>query len=412
MIPALLVAGRAVLRFGLRYLSGWLVPRVAARRLATKAGVRAVLGDRLMVVSPPSGGASTIGGILSDSGYVVTVAPPHAIAAAYKRIRPEYVVLVVPSAAMYNAILQAVARKAVGPDLMVYLSLRSLPQLSEHLRKWTADVLHALESVGCLAERVVIVDNDEWISDAQPPVAPLMDESATSSSKTLAAGAALAVATLALRPTLLARSSPYSPQSSSNMKPTSSLAVFQASYPVNGRPFRLSQIFPNGFGSQAPFSEEGMGPLRRGWDPSNALGRGRHRGVDIAAPVGTPLRAPADGVIVLSGPERGAGPSGLGRGGIRVTLRTTYRGSLLFIAYRHLSKVVVPTGTLVSAGQVIAFTGNTGTSTGPHLHLDVAVGSLTAFVDPARFFAYDLPAWRPPSPLSPTVDTYAAQPLA
>jgi len=86
-----------------------------------------------------------------------------------------------------------------------------------------------------------------------------------------------------------------------------------------------------------------------------------HHGVDVALPVGTELRAPADGVIV----HKGSGASGGN------TLIVKHAADL-FTAYYHLQKPShLLKGTRVQLGENIAHSGNTGASTGPHLHWEV-----------------------------------------
>ena len=81
----------------------------------------------------------------------------------------------------------------------------------------------------------------------------------------------------------------------------------------------------------------------------------------MALPDGTPLTAPADGVVV----HKGSGPSG----GITLILK---HSDDLFTVYYHLSKPShLLKGSRFEAGEVVAHSGNTGQSTGPHLHWEV-----------------------------------------
>jgi hypothetical protein len=90
-----------------------------------------------------------------------------------------------------------------------------------------------------------------------------------------------------------------------------------------------------------------------------------HHGVDVAMPVGSPLTAPADGVIV----HKGNGGSG------GVTLIVQHANDL-FTVYYHLQKPShLNKGDRVLEGDLIAFSGNTGASTGPHLHFEVRTPS-------------------------------------
>lgn len=84
-----------------------------------------------------------------------------------------------------------------------------------------------------------------------------------------------------------------------------------------------------------------------------------HSGTDIAVPEGTPVLAPADGVVVLASSQP-----------------FTLEGNLLIIDHgmglnstlMHLSRIVVPVGARIARGQLVAYSGSTGRATGPHLH--------------------------------------------
>jgi murein DD-endopeptidase MepM/ murein hydrolase activator NlpD len=86
----------------------------------------------------------------------------------------------------------------------------------------------------------------------------------------------------------------------------------------------------------------------------------QHTGVDIAAPPGTPIRAPADGVVTFAGTLPGYG---------HALVLTHGYGFKTF--YGHNQRNQVSKGQTVKRGQVIAFVGNTGYSTGAHLHYEV-----------------------------------------
>jgi hypothetical protein len=102
----------------------------------------------------------------------------------------------------------------------------------------------------------------------------------------------------------------------------------------------------------------------------------RHLGVDYILPTGKPIYAIADGVTKSS--------KGVHAGNM-VTL-VTNRG--LSVRYMHLSKFVQESNGRVSKGQIIGYTGNTGKSTAPHLHLDIFKGvptninQFSNFIDP------------------------------
>ncbi|MFZ4620464.1 MAG: M23 family metallopeptidase [Bacteroidota bacterium] len=87
----------------------------------------------------------------------------------------------------------------------------------------------------------------------------------------------------------------------------------------------------------------------------------RHEGVDIHNDVGTPIYATGDGVVEFTG------PTGSGYG-IALELNHGYGYKSW---YAHLSKCVAKSGQRVKRGTLIAYSGNTGRSTGPHLHYEV-----------------------------------------
>lgn len=87
-----------------------------------------------------------------------------------------------------------------------------------------------------------------------------------------------------------------------------------------------------------------------------------HRGLDIAGRQGTAVVAPADGVVRFAGKKRALGNAVVMRHGYGIETR-----------YGHLKEVLVKKGAKVKRGQKIALMGNTGRSTGPHLHYQVEV---------------------------------------
>ena len=100
-----------------------------------------------------------------------------------------------------------------------------------------------------------------------------------------------------------------------------------------------------------------------------------HGGIDIANSIGTPILAASDGVVIDAGPTAGYG--------IWVKLRHS-DGTVTL--YGHLSAVLVNVGERVYAGDQIAKMGNTGNSTGPHLHFEVLLNG-TDRVDPVGWLS-------------------------
>lgn len=102
-----------------------------------------------------------------------------------------------------------------------------------------------------------------------------------------------------------------------------------------------------------------------------------HKGVDISAPVGTPVMATADGVV-----DR----VWFDRNGYGLVVEIAHRNGIKTI-YAHNSKVLVKVGQKVRRGDVIALVGNSGRSTGPHVHYEVHVRGKA--VDPLQFMIPD-----------------------
>jgi len=100
--------------------------------------------------------------------------------------------------------------------------------------------------------------------------------------------------------------------------------------------------------------------------------REMHKGIDVATRSGTPIIAPADGIVVFSGREGGFGNMLLVDHGYGIVTR-----------YGHCSSLEAKKGDKVKRGDIIAKVGNTGRSTGPHLHYEVAVNGVA--VNPMRY---------------------------
>jgi murein DD-endopeptidase MepM/ murein hydrolase activator NlpD len=119
------------------------------------------------------------------------------------------------------------------------------------------------------------------------------------------------------------------------------------------------------------------GPVGSGFgfrtDP--ITGRGAlHMGLDFPADVGTPIAAAAGGVVINTENHAAYG-----------NMVDIDHGSGLVTRYAHASRLLVKTGDLVKRGQTVALVGNTGRSTGPHLHFEVLVDGVPQ--NPARFLA-------------------------
>jgi len=97
-----------------------------------------------------------------------------------------------------------------------------------------------------------------------------------------------------------------------------------------------------------------------------------HTGLDFPSDVGTPILAAAGGIVIVSQPHPAYGHM------IEID-----HGNALITRYAHASKLLVKTGTMVKRGQKIAEVGNSGRSTGPHLHFEVMLSGVQQ--NPSRF---------------------------
>ncbi len=106
-------------------------------------------------------------------------------------------------------------------------------------------------------------------------------------------------------------------------------------------------------------------------DPFNGEGA-FHAGLDISAPNGTVVRATGDGLVTLAAMENGYGRE--------VTID---HGHGVRTVYGHLSGMIVLAGQHVTRGQIIGYVGQTGRSTGPHLHYEVRIDNVP--VNPHKY---------------------------
>jgi murein DD-endopeptidase MepM/ murein hydrolase activator NlpD len=133
---------------------------------------------------------------------------------------------------------------------------------------------------------------------------------------------------------------------------------------------RLSQLM-------VPSSPPVNGPVGSGFGFRSDPFSGRaalHTGLDFPADIGTPILAAAGGMVVTSDSHPAYG-----------NLVEIDHGNGLMTRYGHTSKMLVKAGDLVKRGQVVALVGNSGRSTGPHLHFEVLVEGVPQ--NPARFLA-------------------------
>lgn len=165
------------------------------------------------------------------------------------------------------------------------------------------------------------------------------------------------------------------------------------------RPFEGEHATAQFFSHRGPRDEEARSPLTA-WGASLAdrPKPSRHRAYDWRMPVGTPLRAAIDGTVVLAG-LRPAFTCPMARQGevtdqLAVVIRhVAPDGSAWLVGYDHLSVVGVAEGATVAAGAPVGQSGNTGCSSGPHLHFSVKREREGDSLDPERGALVDPYGW-------------------
>jgi len=133
----------------------------------------------------------------------------------------------------------------------------------------------------------------------------------------------------------------------------------------------LKDTLPNATPVNAPYNSSSYG-----WRVDPLLGvRAFHEGLDFSSEVGQPIKATAAGIVIAAEvtPEYGN------------MLRISH-GSGLETRYAHASKLLVKEGDRIKKNQVIALVGNTGRSTGPHLHYEIRMNGES--LDPRKYLKY------------------------
>jgi murein DD-endopeptidase MepM/ murein hydrolase activator NlpD len=105
--------------------------------------------------------------------------------------------------------------------------------------------------------------------------------------------------------------------------------------------------------------------LTAGFDQAGSHWMHKHSGQDFAVPIGTDVVAAHGGTVVKAGPYGGGDGPAYGNA---IVIK---HGDGLYSQYAHLSRIDVKVGQVVATGQHIARSGNTGNTTGPHLHFEI-----------------------------------------
>jgi murein DD-endopeptidase MepM/ murein hydrolase activator NlpD len=128
---------------------------------------------------------------------------------------------------------------------------------------------------------------------------------------------------------------------------------------------------------------QGFGPTSFTFEAAYAGFAHFHTGIDLAVPLGTPVFAAADGVVVLAGSMTDASGALVGYGNYIVIQHDAGLKTL----YGHLLAIGVKEGQVVKRGQLIGLVGSTGNSTGPHTHFEVRIDNSP--VDPLQLLPPD-----------------------
>ncbi|CAM5619211.1 M23 family metallopeptidase OS=Streptomyces alboniger OX=132473 GN=CP975_19835 PE=4 SV=1 [Streptomyces alboniger] len=120
--------------------------------------------------------------------------------------------------------------------------------------------------------------------------------------------------------------------------------------------------------------------LTASFDQAGGMWQAKHSGQDFAVPTGTKVMAAHGGTVVK------AGGNGAGDGPAYGNAIVIKHGSGTYSQYAHLSRIDVRVGQIVKTGRRIALSGNTGNTTGPHLHFEIrTTANYGSAVGPGQF---------------------------
>lgn len=156
---------------------------------------------------------------------------------------------------------------------------------------------------------------------------------------------------------------------SSNTTAASSTVLTEKFLPPQIYKHDLENIITSGFGERT--------------DPV-AGGNDFHPGVDIGVPVGTPVTAAQDGTVKAVYYPKSSDPESSKNAGIYVSIESSDTVFPAVTRYLHMSNAFVTPGQSVKKGQIIGLSGNTGKSTGPHIHFELHPDNGDA-IDPSPF---------------------------
>jgi len=112
-----------------------------------------------------------------------------------------------------------------------------------------------------------------------------------------------------------------------------------------------------------------------------------HTGIDIGLPKGTEVFSPVGGQVIVSKEQKDEHGKSTGYGKYIAIYHKTDRGTHCQFRFAHLSKLLVKTSQYIVAGQLIGLSGNSGGSTGAHLHYEIRIQNEKGFIpqDPKQY---------------------------
>ncbi len=163
---------------------------------------------------------------------------------------------------------------------------------------------------------------------------------------------------------------------------------FAQIYPFLASPFKGDYSLLATFDHEYPiYNPDSQGTILTYWGEQIMLAYDGHKGYDWALPTGTAIYAAATGIVTFAGStEATICPSENRRiaGGVLIEIEHNINNTEYLTSYLHLERVLVTEGARVSKGQIIGYSGQTGTCVGPHLHFetDKLVSGRWIAVDP------------------------------
>ncbi|MEC5396604.1 M23 family metallopeptidase [Uliginosibacterium sp. H1] len=279
-----------------------------------------------------------------------------------------------------SSVLAAAVAFVAGVTLGKYFSDSALVQAASLNARDTAEGRYAVERMGELAGKLVRLEQEASVLGRKIDALELFGQKAAGSR----AAVSVLPATLnqgantggpALAPRLCDDQAAGQPTLSADMQRMAlHMDCLMDAFSLIQQAAATRSVAYMKFPSRAPIPEVELGsPFGNRSDPFTGS-LAFHSGLDFSAAPGTPIRAAGGGRVVFAGFRSDMG-----------NMVELEHGSGLVTRYAHASRLNVRAGDVVTPGQVVAFVGSTGRSTGPHLHFEVLHEG--SFVDPRHYLS-------------------------